>query len=212
MGVCHDKTTRMLRTQNYNVVRHPRDGINPLDLIGAFKDTVHQLGGLDKLITNPPPNPPTIARNQAAADLEGQQSDKQATGIGLSFLGSILKALGGDLDVSARPEVVCQRCMQPMRWPVKVKSRIALVSDYDAADRVPEGLEVFLVEGDSVSVRDLVDEEIMLALPNVPRHEEGSECAERRMQLPGHEVGPDEPDDSQVQKPFAQLGELLKRK
>src|SRR4051794_28238805 len=48
-----------------------------------------------------------------------------------------------DLDVSAQPEVVCQRCMQPMRWPVKVHSRVALVSDYDAADRVPEGLEVF---------------------------------------------------------------------
>src|SRR6188768_3755871 len=65
-----------------------------------------------------------------------------------------------DLEVSAQPEVVCQRCMQPMRWPVVVKSRIALVSDYNAADRVPEGLEVFLVEADSVSVRDLVDEEV----------------------------------------------------
>jgi ribosomal protein S13 len=61
-----------------------------------------------------------------------------------------------DLEVSAAPEVVCQRCMQTMRWPVQVKSRIALVSDYNAADRVPEGLEVFLVEADSVSVRDLV--------------------------------------------------------
>src|SRR5881394_1932384 len=81
-----------------------------------------------------------------------------------------------DLEVSAQPEVVCQRCMQPMRWPVNLNSRIALVSDYAAADRVPEGLEVFLVEADSVSVRDLVDEEIMLALPHVPRHEEGSEC------------------------------------
>jgi hypothetical protein len=84
------------------VVRHPRDGINPLDLIGAFKDAVHQLGGLDKLITNPPANAPTITRDQIAADLEGQQSDKQAAGIGLSFLSSILKALGGDLDVSAQ--------------------------------------------------------------------------------------------------------------
>lgn len=117
-----------------------------------------------------------------------------------------------DLEVSAQPEVVCQRCMQPMRWPVKVKSRIALVSDYDAADRVPEGLEVFLVEADSVSVRDLVDEEILLALPNVPRHDEDSECAGRKVSLPGQEVEPDEPDDMQVQKPFAQLGELLKRK
>src|SRR5688572_11614931 len=116
-----------------------------------------------------------------------------------------------DLDVSAQPEVVCQRCMQPMRWPVKVKTRIALVSDYAAADRVPEGLEVFLVEADSVSVRDLVDEEVMLALPQVARHEEGSECAGRQMQLPGQEAEAEEAN-ADVQKPFAQLGELLKRK
>jgi uncharacterized protein len=117
-----------------------------------------------------------------------------------------------DLEVDAQPEVVCQRCMQPMRWPVKLKSRVALVSDYDAADRVPEGLEVFLVEADSVSVRDLVDEEVMLALPNVPRHAEGSDCAGRELRLPGQGVEPEETGDAQVQKPFAQLGELLKRK
>ena len=103
--------------------------------------------------------------------------------------------------------------MQPMRWPVEVNSRIALVSDYDAADRVPEGLEVFLVEADSVSVRDLVDEEIMLALPHVPRHAEGSECAGRKVAAAGTGGrAADEADAAQVQKPFAQLGELLKRK
>jgi uncharacterized protein len=117
-----------------------------------------------------------------------------------------------DLEVSAQPEVVCQRCMQAMRWPVVVKSRIALVSDYDAADRVPEGLEVFLVEGDSVSVRDLVDEEILLALPNVALHAEGSECADGQMQLSVPVADEEDVADSQVQKPFAQLGELLKRK
>jgi DUF177 domain-containing protein len=117
-----------------------------------------------------------------------------------------------DLEVSAQPEVVCQRCMQPMRWPVKVKSRVALVSDYDAADRVPDEMEVFLVEGDSVSVRDLVDEEVMLALPNVARHDEDSECARQTVQLPGQPAESDDETSSQVQKPFAQLGELLKRK
>jgi len=117
-----------------------------------------------------------------------------------------------DLEVRAQPEVVCQRCMQPMRWPLEVKSRIALVSDYDAADRVPDGLEVFLVEADSVSVRDLVDEEIMIALPHIARHAEGSECAGRKMQLPGQEVEAEEASAPDVQKPFAQLGELLKRK
>jgi hypothetical protein len=103
MGICHDKATVMLRTQNYNVVRHPRDGIRPLQLIGKFKDAVHLLGGLDKLITNPPADLPKITPDQAAANLEGQQSDKQEVGIGLSFLGSILKALsGGNLDLKAQ--------------------------------------------------------------------------------------------------------------
>ena len=94
-----------------------------------------------------------------------------------------------------------------------MKSRIALVSDYDAADRVPEGLEVFLVEADSVSVRDLVDEEILLALPHVARHAEGSECADSaRCSCPDRSRTPQRRPDPQVQKPFAQLGELLKRK
>jgi uncharacterized protein len=118
-----------------------------------------------------------------------------------------------DLEVNAAPEVVCQRCMQPMRWPVNVKSRIALVSDYAAADRVAAELEVFLVEGDSLSVRDLVDEEVLLALPHVPLHDEGSDCAGSEVQLPGQEGEAQEAAaDAQVQKPFAQLGELLKRK
>ena len=129
---------------------------------------------------------------------------------------SFSKAQGqavADLTVHAEPEVVCQRCMMAMRWPVNVSSRIALVSDYDAADRVPEGFEVFLVEAASVSVRDLVDEEVMLALPHVARHAEESECAGRAVSLPGQESeSPEEAAAAKVQKPFAQLGELLKRK
>ncbi len=145
---------------------------------------------------------PRVARELAGTDGEATGKVRFARQLGQAV---------ADLEVSAQPEVVCQRCMQPMRWPVTVKSRIALVSDYGAADRVPEGLEVFLVEADSVSVRDLVDEEVLLALPHVARHAEDSECAGREMQLPGHEAGADE-EPADVQKPFAQLGELLKRK
>jgi uncharacterized protein len=145
---------------------------------------------------------PRVSRELSATDGEANGNVRFSRQLGQAV---------ADLEVSAQPEVVCQRCMQPMRWPVNVKSRIALVSDYDAADRVAEGLEVFLVEADSVSVRDLVDEEVLLALPHVARHEELEECAVGGMQLPGHEADADEaPAD--VQKPFAQLGELLKRK
>ena len=66
-------------------------------------------------------------------ELTGKDGDAQGH---IRFSRQLGQAVA-DLDVSARPEVVCQRCMQPMRWPVNVKSRVALVSDYDAADRVP---------------------------------------------------------------------------
>ncbi len=148
---------------------------------------------------------PRVARELAATDGAATGSARFSRQMGQAV---------ADLQVSARPEVVCQRCMQPMRWPVEVKSRIALVSDYDAANRVPDGLEVFLIEAESVSVRDLVDEEVLLALPHVARHGEGTECAGRKIALPGQqdESADAESDSSQVQKPFAQLGELLKRK
>ena len=52
----------------------------------------------------------------------------------------------------------------------------------------------------------------MIALPHIARHAEGSECAGRKMQLPGQEAEAEEASAPDVQKPFAQLGELLKRK
>jgi len=52
----------------------------------------------------------------------------------------------------------------------------------------------------------------MLALPHVPRHGDDSECAGRPVRLPGQEADAEEAAAAQVQKPFAQLGELLKRK
>src|SRR5436189_95264 len=73
--------------------------------------------------------------------------------------------------------------------------------------------ELISREGDTLSVRDLVDEEIMLAMPHVARHAEDSECAGRELSLPGQESETaEEAAAAQVQKPFAQLGELLKRK
>jgi uncharacterized metal-binding protein YceD (DUF177 family) len=92
-----------------------------------------------------------------------------------------------DLEVSAQPEVVCQRlhAAHALAGGGEVAHRAR--QRLQRGGRVPEGLEVFLVEADSVSVRDLVDEEILLALPHVARHEEGSECADSEMKLPGQE-------------------------
>ncbi len=114
-----------------------------------------------------------------------------------------------DMSLAATPTLTCQRCMQPLEWPVASNSQVALVPDVAAADRVVEGLETFVTENDRVSVRDLVEEELLLALPLVPKCAAGNACSrlvtDTRLQQ--------DVDDApvSVQTPFAQLGELLKR-
>ncbi|HPF27720.1 MAG TPA: YceD family protein [Steroidobacteraceae bacterium] len=129
----------------------------------------------------------------------------------VSFRRSLGTAIA-DIETAAAPVLTCQRCMQALEWPVSSHSQVALIADSAAADRVAEGLETFLVENDRVSVRDLVEEELLLALPLVPKCAVGSACG--RLVAERVDVGLQHDDDTapgNVQTPFAQLGELLKR-
>lgn len=96
MGICKDQATTYLKDLGYNVVRHPREGIEPLQLIGRQNGSVLQLGGLDKLITSPPGPLPVITRDQVATDLSGQASSKLDLAVGLNILGSFIKAMTGN--------------------------------------------------------------------------------------------------------------------
>ena len=112
-----------------------------------------------------------------------------------------------DLTVNGAATLVCQRCMQPMTEPVNSSVRVALITAEADASRVPEHLEPVLAPGGLVSVGELVEEELLLALPIVPLHGQASDCA-----VPADApVVADEAPEQTTQKPFAQLDKLLKR-
>lgn len=94
MGICSDDATTYLRRLGYNVVRHPREGIDPLDLLGMQGGEMKYLGNLSQLITNAPGALPAIKRDQIAGDIQGQQSSKLSAAIGISLLKSFASALG----------------------------------------------------------------------------------------------------------------------
>jgi uncharacterized protein len=119
------------------------------------------------------------------------------------------------VSVQAVLPLVCQRCLRPVIIEVRSDARVALVADLDAADRLDSSVEPVVVEDGRVALRDLVEEELLLAVPLVPRHEDESQCgpaavAETAAGTPsaGDPVEAISPD---TQKPFAGLGELLKR-
>jgi uncharacterized protein len=103
-----------------------------------------------------------------------------------------------EVSVAADVTLLCQRCLSPLKWPVESRGRAALVATAAEGERVPAALETVLAPEYRISLRDLVEEELLLALPLVPRHE-NDQCA-------GASAGADE-----TNRPFAQLSELLKR-
>lgn len=98
MGICIDRSTKFLKTLGYNVVRLPRQGIEPLHLIGVQKGEAIQLGGLDKLLASAPAPMPTIARDEHTTGINGQRSSDLSLSLGLNVLGAIVGSMGGSLD------------------------------------------------------------------------------------------------------------------
>jgi len=110
-----------------------------------------------------------------------------------------------DLRFSGTVTLQCQRCLQPLEWPLAAESRIALIASESQTARVPLEREPVLAPGGRISVGDLLTEELLLVLPIVPLHEDRERCASGSTTAePGPSVG-------ETHRPFANLGDLLKR-
>ena len=68
--------------------------------------------------------------------------------------------------------LTCQRCLQPMAEPLAVDTRIRFVRGEAQAEAL-DGEEDYdvLALARSLDLRALVEDELLLALPIVPRHE-----------------------------------------
>jgi len=71
--------------------------------------------------------------------------------------------------------VVCQRCNQVMQEPLEIEFNLCPVTSEARAKTVPEAYEVLMVSEEEVLLADIIEDEILLALPMVSRHE--NDCA-----------------------------------
>lgn len=123
----------------------------------------------------------------------------------LSFLEVADGVAGCGLVVEATLALRCQRCLEAVAVPVRSEARLAFVTSDAEAARVPEGVEAVTTDPHAVDLHALVEDELLLALPLVPRHE-GEDCGPRATA-----GGPDEDDAPRTAtRPFAGLKDLLK--
>ncbi len=69
--------------------------------------------------------------------------------------------------------LVCQRCLGEVRIPLDAPIALALVRNESQVAGLPDHLDPVVVEEGGLSPLDLVEDELLLAIPQVPLHAEG---------------------------------------
>ncbi len=112
--------------------------------------------------------------------------------------------------VKARAWLVCQRCLQAFEAALESPVRVAFVGRDAEAGRVPDAYDAVTAPGGQLGLEEFVEDELMLALPLVPMHATPAECAVH-LAAADADVETDAPPRVPTQRPFAGLGDLLKR-
>jgi hypothetical protein len=90
---CSDPRLTYLNSYGYNVVKLPRAGIEPLQVIGKDSASIEDLGSLST-IWKSTRVPPAIQGPNVAAGINGEKTDNLKLSVGLDILSSILQGMG----------------------------------------------------------------------------------------------------------------------
>lgn len=143
-----------------------------------------------------------MPRLMAALDISsparGEVDVDLAFGVDGQGVRRVLGSLHAELDA------ICQRCLQPMILPLHVNIALGIVRALDEAEHLPDEYEPLVLasatEGQSLDA--IIEDELLLALPVAPLHEE-AQCTARTTILDANIVEDLPPEGKR--RPFAVL-------
>ena len=111
--------------------------------------------------------------------------------------------------VSAAVQLVCQHCMTSYRQTIVSDITLVIVTDENDALELDEDIETYVAGDRHLSIIDLVEDELLLAVPMIPRHS-GDECPVNDFIDVSAEVDDSAADeDGTTHRPFADLATVL---
>jgi uncharacterized protein len=153
--------------------------------------------------------PRLLASTSAPSDTPPGEAVWQARGLWRQPLGD-QPQLRLQLQAHACVWLTCQRCLQPAAHELSVARTLRFVPTEEEAARLDEAEEEedVLALPRALNLHELIEDELILALPLVPRHEQ---CPEP---LPWEPEAPAEPEEAPGEEPahpFAALAKLKRR-
>ena len=111
--------------------------------------------------------------------------------------------------IQAEVSLQCQRCLETMRYPIDSEFSLALVRNTVEAEALPSHYEPLLVEGEPLFLRDIIEDELLLALPIVAMHAP-EECSINISSDQGAGEAHKDTGATEKESPFAVLADLKK--
>lgn len=68
-------------------------------------------------------------------------------------------------------QLKCQRCLQPFSYQAELPVSLSPVANEAAAERLPKAYEPLFVTDEQVILAEMIEEELLLSLPLIPKHE-----------------------------------------
>ncbi|HUQ52339.1 MAG TPA: YceD family protein [Gammaproteobacteria bacterium] len=84
--------------------------------------------------------------------------------------------LGVELDYQGSVDLVCQRCLEPFRHELAESVNVVLADADSAPSPPPAGYEPFELEEGRLQPAQLVEDELIVTLPLVPKHARVEDC------------------------------------
>lgn len=91
--------------------------------------------------------------------------------VNLEFERNELEKPCANLAVKGYVELECQRCLGLVRVELESSTQLVFVAHDDEARTVTGARDPWIVSGDTLDIDELLEDEILLALPGVPLHE-----------------------------------------
>ena len=67
--------------------------------------------------------------------------------------------------------LICQRCLEPFEFAVDAQVALAWIKTERQAQELPIRYEPYLVETTPLILNDIIEDELLLALPHIPMHD-----------------------------------------
>lgn len=80
--------------------------------------------------------------------------------------------------ISGQLELTCQRGLHPFSWEFEVQTELLLVDSETEEDQAMADSDPYLVQDGRLPLQDIVEDEVLLALPMMPRCQD-PDCIDR---------------------------------